>query len=284
MQRIGANTWIWVSPSTDERLEVLIPQLAAWGFDVAEIAVEQPGQWDPAKTAALLKEHNLGATICAAMSADRDLTVTDGEVVAGTQAYLRACIDAAAEIGSGVVGGPMYAPVGRTWRLSPAEREETLTRLADALRPVAEYAEQAQVQLAVEPLNRFETSLINTTAQGLDLIDRVGSSSCGLLLDTFHMNIEEQDIPAALRAAGSSLAHFQVCANDRGAPGADHLDWQGIVAALRDVDYTLPICIESFTAENETIATAAAIWRPLAETQDALALDGLAFLRDLFST
>lgn len=283
MQPIGANTWIWVSPSTDERLEVLIPQLAAWGFDVAEIAVEQPGQWDPSTTAALLEEHGLGATVCAVMPDGRDLTVTDGEVVADTQAYLRACIDAAAEVGSGVVGGPMYAPVGRTWRLSPSERDETLTRLADALRPVAEYAQQAQVQLAVEPLNRFETSLINTTAQGLDLVDRVGSPACGLLLDTFHMNIEERDIPAALRAAGSSLAHVQVCANDRGAPGADHLDWQGIAAALRDVDYTRPICIESFTAENETIATAAAIWRPLADTQDALALDGLAFLRDLLA-
>jgi D-psicose/D-tagatose/L-ribulose 3-epimerase len=74
---------------------------------------------------------------------------------------------------------------------------------------------------------------------------------------------------------------MQVCGNDRGAPGDDHIDWAGIREALRDVRYSGPLCIESFTAENRTIATAAAIWRPLAVSQDRLATDGLAFLRRL---
>jgi D-psicose/D-tagatose/L-ribulose 3-epimerase len=73
--------------------------------------------------------------------------------------------------------------------------------------------------------------------------------------------------------------HVHACGSDRGTPGADHLDWPAIVAALRDASYDGPVCIESFTSENKTIAVAASIWRPLAPTQDALARDGLAFLR-----
>lgn len=279
MNPIGANTWIWVSPPTDDRLAELIPKVAGWGFDVVEIPIEQPGQWDAGRTAQLLAEYGLGASVCAVMPEGRDLTVDDAEVVAQTQDYLRTCIDVATQVGSGVVGGPMYAPVGRTWRTSAEERREVLASLSAALRPVADYAADASVKLGIEPLNRFETSLINTTAQGLELIERIGSPACGLLLDTFHMNIEERDIAAAVRTAGSNVAHLQVCANDRGAPGADHLDWPGIADAIAAVGYDGPVCIESFTAENETIATAAAIWRPLADSQDVLATDGLAFLR-----
>jgi len=95
------------------------------------------------------------------------------------------------------------------------------------------------------------------------------------------MNIEERDIPAAIRRAGSRIAHVQVCANDRGTPGADHLPWAQILEALDEADYAGPLCIESFTAENASIATAASIWRPLAHTQDAIAADGLAYLKEL---
>ncbi|MDQ3044769.1 MAG: sugar phosphate isomerase/epimerase, partial [Chloroflexota bacterium] len=124
--------------------------------------------------------------------------------------------------------------------------------------------------------------LVNTIEQALALLARLDSPNCGLLLDTFHMNIEEQDLPLAIRAAGAHLFHFHACANDRGAPGADHLDWPGIAAALGAIRYPGAIAIESFTAENQAIATAASIWRPLAPSQDALARDGLAFLRETF--
>lgn len=97
------------------------------------------------------------------------------------------------------------------------------------------------------------------------------------------MNIEETDLPAAIRRAGSRVAHVQVCAHDRGAPGADHLPWPQIIEAL-DVAYAGPLCIESFTADNATIATAASIGRPLARTQDAIATDGLEHLRGLQSS
>jgi D-psicose/D-tagatose/L-ribulose 3-epimerase len=139
------------------------------------------------------------------------------------------------------------------------------------------------VTLALEPLNRFETSFINTAAQVMEVVDQVSSPALGVLLDTFHMNIEERDPAAAIRACGSHLAHFHACGCDRGAPGGDQIPWPSIAAALRDVRYEGPIVIESFTIENQAIARAAAIWRKLAPTQDAIATEGLRFLRGLLN-
>jgi D-psicose/D-tagatose/L-ribulose 3-epimerase len=281
----GANTWIWVSPVTDADVAVLAPRVAAWGFDVIELPVEDPSDWDPARTARLLADLGLGATVCAVMPPGRELVAAPADVVRSTQDYLRRCVDAAVAVGSGVVAGPMYASVGRTWRPAPGERDRLTDELVDALDPVAEHAATSGVRLAVEPLNRYETSVVNTVDQGLALIAELPADAVGLTLDTYHLNIEEQDPAAAVRRAGAAgrLAHVQVCANDRGAPGADHMDWPGLRDALAAAGYSGPLCIESFKAENASIATAASIWRPLARSQDAIATDGLAFLRSVWS-
>ena len=137
--------------------------------------------------------------------------------------------------------------------------------------------------LGVEPLNRFETSVLNLTSQAIEVVDRVGHPSCGLMLDTFHMNIEEQSVGDALRAAGKRLRHLHACENDRGAPGAGHVPWTEVAQALRDIKYDEGIVIESFTSKVKTIARAAAIWRPLAASQDALAENGLKHLKKLMA-
>ena len=133
---LGADTWIWVSPVTDADLVVLAPRLAAWGFDVIELPVEDPGDWDPARTARLLGDVGLGATVCAVMPPGRELVAAEPSVVASTQDYLRRCVDAAAAVGSAVVAGPMYASVGRTWRPAPGERDRLRGELVRALAPV----------------------------------------------------------------------------------------------------------------------------------------------------
>jgi D-psicose/D-tagatose/L-ribulose 3-epimerase len=276
---IGASTWIWVSPLDDERLAELVPRLAGWGFDLVELPVESPGDWDPSFARSLLSRHGLRAGVCAVMAPGRDLCDVDAATVVATQDYLRGCVDAAAAVGAGVVAGPMYAATGRVWPIPASERPALVHRLAAALRPVAAHAESCEVRLAIEPLNRYETSVLNTVAQALELVDAVDSPACGLLLDTYHMNIEERDLAEAIRVAGPRLYHLHACANDRGAPGADHIDWPAIAGALAAIGYAGAVSIESFTGENQAIARAASIWRPLAASQDAIATDGLRFLR-----
>jgi D-psicose/D-tagatose/L-ribulose 3-epimerase len=277
MNLIGVNSWVWVSPPTDAAIAEIAPRVRAMGFDLLELGVERPGDWDPAHVAEILSANGLDASVCAVMGAGRDLLERD--LIASTQEYIRTCIDAAATVGSSVVAGPVYAPTGKTWRMDDTERAAAIDRLVEGLRPLADYAGERGVRLAIEPLNRFETSFLNTAAQTMEVVDRVDSPAVGVLLDTFHMNIEEKDQAAAIRLAGDKLAHFHACGNDRGAPGGDHIAWERITEALHEIGYDGPVVIESFTPDNQTIARAAAIWRPLAETQDALAQEGLAFLQ-----
>ena len=282
-RRIGVNTWVWVSPLTDDRLAELAPRVRGWGFDMIELPVENPADWDPGRAARLLADLGLSATVCLAMGPGRELVAAEPGTVASTQDYLRYVVDAAAEVGSAVIAGPAYASVGRTWRMSPAGRDACYAELRDNLAPVVEHAMAAGIRVGVEPLNRYETSVLNTVDQAILALDGLPTQGCGVALDVYHMNIEERDVPAAIRRARSRIAHVQVCANDRGAPGADHLDWPAILAALDDAGYDGPLAIESFTAENATIATAASIWRPLAASQDAIAVDGLEFLNGVIA-
>ncbi len=283
MNPLGANAWIWVSPLTDERLADLAPRVRAWGFDVLELPIEQHGDWDPARAAEVLEAHNLRPTVCVAMGPGRELCATDAGTVAATQDFLKTCIDTAAVLGAGCIAGPIYASVGRTWRMSADERQQCYAELRDGLRPVAEYGAERGVKVAVEPLIRYETSVINTVEQALEALDGLPPEGCGLLVDTYHANVEVKDFAAGFTLAGDRLAHVHASANDRGAPGADHLDWPAFRDALRAAGYDGPVVIESFTAENETIATAASVWRPLAASQDAIAVDGLSFLRELLA-
>jgi len=137
--------------------------------------------------------------------------------------------------------------------------------------------------LCIEPLNRFETSVINLASQAIDVVDRVDHPACQVMLDTFHMNIEERSIGDAIRAAGKRLHHMHLCENDRGAPGSGHVPWPEVANACREIGFTGPFVIESFTSKVKSIARAAAIWRPLADSQDELAQSGLRFLRALLN-
>ncbi|MFJ6677316.1 sugar phosphate isomerase/epimerase family protein [Actinosynnema sp. NPDC091369] len=281
MHAIGVSTWVWTSPLRDAALAELASRVAGWGFDVLELPVEEVGDWEPARAARVLADHGLAATVCLVMPPGRELVAADPATVAATQDYLRRVVDIAAEVGSPVVAGPAYASVGRTWRMAEQERHDRVAELRDNLAPVVEHARAAGVRVAVEPLNRYETSVLNTIGQTLAALDGLPVDGCGVAVDVYHQNIEEKHVGAAIRSAAGRVAHVQVCANDRGAPGDDHFDWPDITAALAEAGYTGPLCIESFTARNASIATAASIWRPLAPTQDALAVDGLAFLRGL---
>ena len=276
---LAVNTFVWCSPLTTSLLEGFAPRVAAFGFDAIELPLEDIGDWDPRVASDLLDRNGLKRAVGAVMPAGRELVAADAGTIERTQEYLRSCVDTAAAVGAKVVSGPVYSSVGRTWRMDSGERRRALIELRDNLRPVAEHAAAAGVKVGVEPLNRYETSFINTADQAMELLDGLPREGIGLCLDLYHMNIEEKDLGAAVRAGADRLVHLQVSGNDRGAPGADHIDWQEVGNALREIGYQGMVSIESFTPDNVTIARAASIWRPLATSQDDLATEGLAFLR-----
>ncbi|MEX1079645.1 MAG: sugar phosphate isomerase/epimerase family protein [Homoserinimonas sp.] len=278
---LGVNTWVWASPLTDESLDRLARKAAGLGFEAIELPVESPGDWDPVRASDVLAGLSLTPYVVGAMGSGRDLVAASAGAVASTQQYLQHCIEVATALGASVVAGPFYAQTGRTWRMDAAQRATVIAELRRNLVPIVDAAQAAGVTLAIEPLNRYETSLINTVEQALDALEPLLGPGLGLALDSYHLNIEEKNPVAAIRAAGGNLAHVQVCGNDRGAVGDDHIDWPAFLDALDDAGYSGPLNLESFTAENETIATAASVWRPLADSQDALAERTFAYLTEL---
>lgn len=281
--KFGVNAWVWDSPITVDALKTLAPLVKGMGFDMLEVPLESIDDMDHRVGAQILRDHGLGVSTCAAMGPDRDLIHTDSAIRDNGLAYIRAAIDASAALGATNLVGPIYSAVGRTWAQTPTERAHDVDLLVQQLSILAAYASDRGVKLGIEPLNRFETSFLNLTSQALEVIERVNSPACGLLLDTFHMCIEEKSLGDAFRAAGKWVFHVHACENDRGAPGSGHVPWADVRQGLTDIGYDGPVVIESFTSKVKSIARAAAIWRNLAPTQDALAQDGLKFLHQLFA-
>lgn len=274
----GASTFIWTSPFGDDKLD-LARRVGDLGFDALEICLEDPARVSAAAVLKAAGDAGVVVTVCGAFGPDRDLSHEEPERRRLGVDYVKACVDLAAQVGAPNVIGPMYAATGKTRLLPEAERERQRAWAAEGLREAGRYAAERGVGLAIEPLNRFETDLVNTVAQGLDLCDRIGLDNVGLLLDTFHMNIEERSIPAAIQAAGPRLRHFHACENDRGAPGTGHIEWEAVFAALAGIGYDGFTVIESFTPEIKEIARAVSTWRPVANSGDELAREGLAFLK-----
>ena len=161
------NTFVWYSPLSNARLERGVAKAAEFGFDGVELPIENPGDWDPGHAARLLGDHGLSCAVGAVMPPGRELVATDEPTLRRTKDYVRSCVDAAAAVGARMVSGPLYASVGRVWRTSPEERAALIAELRDNLQPLADYAAAAGVQLGVEPLNRYETSLVSTAAQAM---------------------------------------------------------------------------------------------------------------------
>jgi len=279
---IGINTWVWTSPFGDHSLQ-LVDLAAEMGFDVFEIAVEDPSLFTADRLARALRQTNLRPIACGAFGPSRDLTHENPTYRQESLDYIRDVLKLCEQWGAKIFAGPMYSAVGKRRLVSPDQKKREWDLAVTGLRAAGAMAADSGVTLAIEPLNRFETDLVNTSAQAVELIDQVGHPNVKIHLDTFHMMIEENSIIEAITLAGRRLAHFHACENNRGTPGSGLVPWLQVAEGLRHVRYSGDLVIESFTPECKSIAAAAAIWRPLASSPDALARNGLAFLRQLVS-
>jgi D-psicose/D-tagatose/L-ribulose 3-epimerase len=274
----GINTFLFTSPFTNESVN-LFPQFKEWGFDSVEIALEDPSHIDPAFIKEHLEKNGLVCkTICAAMGPDRDLRGTP-EQQQNSLVYQKALLDILVQLGGEMLIGPLYSSVGRADAVPRDEYKEQWNQVVIHLKDIAKYAQERNLKLGIEPLNRFETDFLNTVDQALQLIREIDSPAALLHYDTFHMNIEEKSQVKGIEKAGSLLGHFHACGCDRGTPGNDHIDWPGISTALKALNYDGGVVIESFTTDVKVIAKAAAIWRQMEPSQEAIAADGVKFLR-----
>ena len=279
--KIGVNTWVWTSPFTTKDFH-LVAKVKQMGFDVLEVALDNPSIIDAKLLRKMTEDSGLSVTVCGAFGPTRDISSEDPAIRKNGADYIRDSIAFAQTVGSHLFSGPVYSAVGKTRLVPDEQKKREWAWCVDALRALGKVATGAGVTIGVEPLNRFETDMINLVEQAVTLVRDVASPAYKIHIDTFHANIEEKSIPDAIRKLGKGmLGHFHACENDRGIPGSGHQDWNGIRDALAEVEYDGAAVIEFFTPGAVEIAKAASIWRPLAPSQDELAMQGARFLRRL---
>ncbi|WP_298708277.1 sugar phosphate isomerase/epimerase [Chitinophaga sp.] len=280
---LGASTWLWTSPFNTASIPLLY-KIRDMGFGAVEIPVEYPELIDAGAVRRALEETGLKAIVCGAFGPARDLTHPDAAIRAGSTAYMRQCLELCAAWNAPVFAGPMYSAVGKARQLPEAERKAEWELAVKGLREVCAIAEQQGVRLAIEPLNRFESDLVNTAADARRMAEELDHPSAGVGLDSFHMSIEEKDPGEAIRTAGDWLVHVQVSENHRGIPGTGQTPWNSLRDAIREVGYKGVVSIESFTPDVVELAGAVCIWKQLAPDQDTFGREGIRFLQQLFKS
>jgi len=276
--KFGVNLLLWTANFDLSHLP-LLPRIREAGFDGVEVPMYKGRDFAVAALREGLADTGMECTICSVLVEGLSLTSEDAGVRAKAVEQLRENIATTAEVGARIIAGPMYSPVGyMTGRRRTADEWRCAVECWQELGP---WLAQHEVVAAIEPLNRFETYFLNTAEDSARFCDEVGHPNVGILFDTFHANIEEKSIADGYRRVARHLKHVHTCENHRGTPGSGHVEWAEVFAAIREIGYDGWLTIESFASNLPEIAAAAAIWRDLAAMPEAVAFDGIRFLKKM---
>lgn len=280
--KFGVSTWLWTSPFVTDTVS-LFPRIKSMGYDAVEIPVEYPEKIDAKKVKAALEQNELEAIVCGAFGPTRDLTNDDIGVQENGIDYIVQCLDLCNAWGAKFLAGPMYSAVGKARMVPQEQRQREWDRAVSNLHRVCKLAKERELEVALEPLNRFESDMINTADDVLRLVNDINHPAAKVMFDSFHMSIEERNIELAITAAGGRLIHLQVSENYRGTPGTGQTPWDSLKQGLTNINYKGVVSIESFTPEIKELAGAVCIWKNLAPSQDGFAQEGLTFLKKLLN-
>jgi len=260
MRRLGIHSFVWTNGRTQDGLEEAMEKAAGCGFRIIELAYLRPEDFDLQRLAKRAKALDLDVVVTMGLPASADVSSDDAAVARAGEALLADAVRAVRDVGGIRLGGILYSAHMKYARM-PTDRGRKNS--VAAIARTADLAQRAGVELVLEIVNRFETNLLNTTAQGLAFIRETGSDHVRLHLDTFHMNIEEVDPAAAIRLAGDRIGYFHVGESNRGYLGDGVIDFDRIFDALVEIGYARDIVFESFSSAvvDEALSLACGIWR-----------------------
>ncbi len=277
--QIGINLWNWVNQSEEIRAEH-IHTVAGLGFRVVEVPITAGGIVEGAALAGAIKSHQLSVSTCVSPPQGYDMGSNDPEERERAVGYLKEAILTSARLGASVMAGPLFASGGKRVWLEAAEREGLEALLAENLRQLADFAAGHGVKLAIEPVNRYRTSIINRAEQALALLEKVDHENIGVLYDTYQANLEEVHPTEGLRKVleAGKLFHFHACENNRHIPGEGQIAWREIFACLKEQSYQGFVTMELFKPGGLD-----ASWEVEMRTRDEVALQGLRNLEALLA-
>jgi D-psicose/D-tagatose/L-ribulose 3-epimerase len=276
--KLGFNLLLWTTHPTDAHLPIL-QNLKATGYDGVEVPIFTG---DPAHYRALgrrIADLGLQATGVGVMPGGGKSCISpDRAERAAALDHLKWLVDCTHALGGTLCAGPFHQPLGEFSGLPP--QPEELARLAEVHRNAARYAASAGIDLAVEPLNRFECYILNTAAAAAALVAQVDEPNYGYLYDTFHSNIEEVSVAGVIAPTAHAIKHVHISDNTRGVPGAGHIDFAAVFRALRQARYDGWMTVEAFGSALPDLAAATRIWRPLFDSPEAVYQAGYRLMRE----
>lgn len=266
MNPVGLISMQYARPFSAEHFP-LFSEMRRLGYDFVELLVPEPGELDLAETRRALDAAGLSVVLAARVNLQRNLSSDDPAAHRAGIDYLKYAADCAAALGATIVGGPLTGNplvfAGRPPQpVDEAERLARKARCVAGLKEAGDHAARLGVILAVEPLNRFESDMLCTTQQAIELLDAVDHPAIQLMLDTFHMHMEEASIAEAIRLGGKRVVHFQANENHRGFPGTGATDWVAVFRALHEIGYRGPVSLEPFRRNDDRFGVPFAQWRP----------------------
>ncbi|MER8521383.1 sugar phosphate isomerase/epimerase [Mesorhizobium sp. M0644] len=262
MSRIGIHSFVWSASSAQGDLEWTLANTREAGFDLIEFSYLDPANVDIDGLAKRIADLGLGVAISIGLPADGDISSADKTIAAHGVEILERTIALTRDLGGQKVAGILSTSHGLQ---SEAPTRDQWNRSAGTLAEVADMAKSAGVTLNLEIVNRFESNLLNTAAQGMAFIADSGSDNIFLHLDSFHMNIEEADVGLAIRNAVGKIGYVHIGESHRGFLGTGNIDFAAIFDALTAIGYSDDLSFESFSSEivDENLSRKTAIWRNL---------------------
>jgi D-psicose/D-tagatose/L-ribulose 3-epimerase len=275
--RFGLNVMLWTD-TVDEAILPVLEEIKEIGYDVVEVPIFD---YDVARYAWLgkrLDDLGLARTGVTIRLEDNNPMSPDKAVRCKGVEGTKAALDCAAAAGCETLCGPYHSALGYFSGAGPTADEWKWA--VDSMRQVAEHADQCNVTLGLEYLNRFECYLLNTAADGARFCRDVNHPRCKMMYDTFHSHIEEKNTPAAIRALKDCLVHVHISENDRSTPGQGNVRWAENFDTLKEIGYDNLMVIEAFGFALEKIVAATKIWRRMFQNERQLATDGLRFMKE----
>lgn len=272
---VGIEIFYWLDNWSDDQASAF-HKAAEAGYDGVEISFVAGLDMDIGHVGNTAGDLGLDVLCSTGLSDALDISSPDAAVRAAGKEHLRRSLHDAAELQSPILGGVTYG----VWMGFP---EDDLTdrraRSAESLNQLGDEAASLGVDICLEVLNRFETSMFNTVEDCLRFIDLADHDAIKVELDTFHMNMEEDDLAAAVRLGGDRIGHVQVAANNRRAPQFGHIDWAPFGAALDEIGYDRYVVFETFPNSAAETGRATYAWRDLTSEPDRDAADAAAFIK-----
>ena len=281
--RYGVQAWLWTTRFLEKDLPVF-DKVHKIGYDGLEIDLGHPETLPIEGIKRKMRETGVRCTCSVGLAKECNVASPDPETRKRGVQFIRRLIEVASELESDVLCGILYAAWGE---VNPKGRKpEELEWAKECLLEVADYAKDHGVVLALEPVNRFEGYLISTAEEMVEFVKKVNHPNVRVHLDTFQMNIEEEDFYKAFKTAGEYLYHVHLCENHRGIPGTGHIPWKDVFRALKELNYDRWVVVEAwvrdvFLSELGEMPPKIAMWRSLAPNGDVVAEQALKFLKEV---